>query len=58
MIKLFFLLPMLTCGLWYLYIKSKGFTVKECISSFTYILLFNVVVIAFFTLMIFVTDTS
>ena len=57
MIKFFFLLPMLTCGMWYLYINSKGFTVKQCLNSFTYILLFNVFVIAFFTLMIFVTDT-
>jgi hypothetical protein len=56
MIKFFFLLPMLTCGIWYLYIKSKGFTVKQCKTSFSYILIFNVVIIAFFTLMVFITD--
>lgn len=55
MIKLFFLLPMIMCAIWWSYLNSKGYTVKDGLRGFAYILSFNTVVIAFFMLMIVVT---
>lgn len=55
MIKLFFLLPLLMCAVWWWYINSKGYSVKQAWKGFAYIIGFNVVVILFFTLMLFLT---
>lgn len=55
MIKLFFILPLLMSGIWLWYLKSNGYTIKEGLKGFTYILAFNAFVIAFFVMMIYVT---
>jgi len=55
MIKLFFLLPLLMCSLWWWYIDAKGYSVKESWKGFAYILAFNSVIILFFILMLFIT---
>lgn len=56
MIQLFFLLPILMSAIWWLYIKSKGYTVKEGLKGFIYIASFNSIIIAFFIIMLFVTN--
>ncbi|WDE04467.1 hypothetical protein SG34_024535 [Thalassomonas viridans] len=55
MIKFFILLPILMCGIWWWYLNEKGYTVKDGLRGFAYIISFNAVIIAFFILMIFVT---
>jgi hypothetical protein len=44
------------CAIWWLYLNSKGYTVKDGMKGFLYILAFNAIIIAFFILMIWVTD--
>lgn len=56
MIRLFFLLPLIMCGIWWAYLNSKGFSAKDGIKGFGYILAFNIIILAFFIMMIFVTD--
>lgn len=55
MIKLFFLMPILMSTIWWWYLDSKGFSVKDGIKGFGYIFAFNTVVILFFIVMLFVT---
>ena len=55
MIKFFFLLPIIMCLIWWRYLGAKGFSVKDGIRGFTYILIFNTVIISFFIIMIFIT---
>lgn len=55
MIRLFILLPILMCAVWWWYLNDRGYTIKEGLKGFTYIILFNAVIISFFVLMIFVT---
>ena len=58
MIKLFFLLPIITCGIWWSYLKLKGYSLKQGTKGFIHILIFNAAIISFFIIMIFVTDLS
>ena len=55
MIRLFFLLPLIMCAIWWYFLKSKGYTVKDGLKGFAYILAFNAVIVGFFVVMIFVT---
>jgi hypothetical protein len=55
MIKFLFLVPFSMCLIWWLYLKEKGYTLKQGLKGFAYILGFNLVIAAFFTVMIFVT---
>ncbi|WDD98149.1 MULTISPECIES: hypothetical protein [Thalassomonas] len=55
MIKFFILLPILMCGIWWWYLTEKGYTVKDGLRGFAYIISFNAIIIGFFILMIFVT---
>jgi len=55
MIKLFFLLPILMCSIWWWYLNNRGFTVKEGLRGFVYIVSFNAIIIGFFIVMLFVT---
>ncbi|QOL26989.1 hypothetical protein LP316_06780 [Thalassotalea sp. LPB0316] len=56
MIRLFFLIPIIMCAIWWWYLRSKGFQAKDGIKGFAYIIAFNAIIIAFFILMIWVTD--
>lgn len=56
MIRLFILLPLIMCVIWWAYLRAKGFTIKEGKKGFQYIITFNAVIIAFFVLMILITD--
>ena len=55
MIKLFFLLPLIMCAIWWQFLNRKGYTLKDGMKGFIYILAFNAIIIAFFVSMIFVT---
>lgn len=55
MIKFFFLLPMIMSAIWWWYLNNRGYTVKDGLRGFIYILGFNAIVISFFVLMLFVT---
>lgn len=56
MIRLFFLLPVLMCAIWWLYLNQKGYGVKDGVKGFTYILVFNTVILGFFLIMMYVTN--
>lgn len=56
MIRLFILLPIVMCLIWWLYITIKGYHLKDCKQGFKYILAFNVIIISFFLLMIWLID--
>jgi hypothetical protein len=56
MIKLFFLLPIIMCGIWWWYLDDKGYSLKEGLKGFIYILSFNTVFILFLVMMIWVTN--
>ena len=53
---LLILMPIIMCAIWYFYLSSKGYGLKDCAKGFKYILIFNAVIISFFILMIWVTD--
>lgn len=55
MIKLFFLLPIIMCAIWSWYLDNHGYSLKEGLKGFIYILSFNAFLILFFVLMIWVT---
>lgn len=56
MIRLFFLLPIIMCALWGIYLYGKGYSLKDGAKGFKKILLFNGAIIGFFVVMILVTD--
>jgi hypothetical protein len=56
MIKLFFLLPILMCLIWWRYLKARGCNVKDGLKGFVYIISFNAIIIGFFTTMVVVTN--
>jgi hypothetical protein len=56
MIKLFFLLPIIMCAIWWWYLDDKGYSLKEGLKGFIYILSVNAVLILFLVMMIFVTN--
>lgn len=56
MIKLFFLLPIIMCLVWWRYLKVKGSNVKDGVKGFAYIIALNTVFIGFLVMMVFVTN--
>jgi len=55
MIKLFFLLPIIMCAIWWQYLDGRGYSLKQGLKGFIYILSFNSIVILFFVMMIWLT---
>ncbi len=55
MIRLFFLLPIIMCVIWWWYLDNHGYSLKEGLKGFFYILSFNAVIVLFFVTMIYVT---
>lgn len=55
MIKFLFLLPIIMSAIWWWFLNSKGYTLKQGLKGFIYIIAFNTFVISFFVLMIYVT---
>lgn len=56
MIRLFILVPIIMCVFWWAYLRAKGFGIKDGVTGFKYIISFNAIIIAFFILMIWLTD--
>ncbi len=55
MIKLFFLLPIIMSVIWWWYLNNHGYSLKEGLKGFVFILAFNSIIIAFFIMMIYLT---
>jgi hypothetical protein len=55
MIKLFFLLPIIMCVIWYWYLNNHGYSLKDGLKGFAFILTFNSIIIGFFVMMIYLT---
>ena len=55
MIRLFFLLPIIMCAIWWWYLNNRGYSLKEGLKGFIYILSFNAVMVLFFVMMIVLT---
>lgn len=56
MIRLMFLLPIVLCFLWFIFLKQNNLDLKQGKKGFLYILGFSGFILGFFTLMIFVTN--
>lgn len=57
MIKLFFLLPIIMCAIWWWFLNDKGYSLKEGLKGFIYIISFNTILILFLVMMIWVTHS-
>ena len=55
MIRFFALLPLITFGLYWLYLYKHGYSDKQGKKGFLVIFWFNFVILGFFTLMYFLT---
>ncbi|MGL1958027.1 MAG: hypothetical protein OCD00_12005 [Colwellia sp.] len=55
MIKLFFLLPIIMCVIWWWYLNNRGYSLKEGLKGFIYILSFNSIIVLFFVGMLWLT---
>jgi hypothetical protein len=42
-------------GIWWWFLTSKGYTLQQGLKGFTYILAFNLVIISFFFLMLYLS---
>ncbi len=56
MIRLLFLIPLILSVVWILYLKSRGYTLKQGKQGFLYIFIFSAVIAVFYTLMMLVTQ--
>ncbi|WP_181901508.1 hypothetical protein [Thalassotalea euphylliae] len=56
MIKLFFLLPILMCSIWWLYLNQKGYSAKDGLKGFAYILGLNGLLLGFLLVMMYITN--
>jgi len=55
MIRLFFLLPIIMCAVWWWYLNNRGYSLKDGLKGFIYIFSFNAMIILFFILMLWIT---
>lgn len=56
MLKLLFMLPVGLCLVWFLYLRTQGYTMKQGRKGFVYILMFSAVVAGFYTLLMVMTN--
>ncbi|WP_404338509.1 hypothetical protein [Pseudoalteromonas mariniglutinosa] len=56
MFRLLFLLPVVLCLAWYFFLKKNGVPIKQGKKGFIYILILSTCVLAFFVLMIQITE--
>jgi hypothetical protein len=56
-IRLFFLLPITMCAIWWWYLNRRGYSLKEGFRGFMYIFAFNAFVLLFFVMMMWLTHT-
>ncbi len=55
MLRLLFLIPLVLCFLWYIYLRENNWTIAQGKKGFIYILSFSAAIGGFFTLMIYLT---
>lgn len=55
MIRLLFLIPLVLCLVWMIYLTYRGYRIRDGKQGFIYILVISSVIAAFYTLMWFVT---
>lgn len=55
MIRLLFLIPLVLCLLWLIYLTGNGYRVRDGKQGFLYILVISSVIAAFYTLMWWIT---
>ncbi|MBB6542987.1 hypothetical protein [Thalassotalea piscium] len=58
MIRLSFLLPIIMCAIWWWFLTNRGYTLKEGLRGFLFIIAFNTIIIGFFVIMLFVTNNQ
>lgn len=56
MLRLLFLLPLIMCFLWWLYLRDNQYTLKQGLRGFLFIIGINLVIGGFFALMLVVTN--
>lgn len=55
MIRLFVLMPIVMCVIWWWYLNMKGYTAKDGLKGYLYIFAFNAVIAAFFFVLMILT---
>ncbi len=55
MVKLLFLVPLLMCFIWYLYLQQNNWTITQGKKGFIYIISFNLVIALVLTILLFAT---
>lgn len=58
MIARLFLIPILLCILWFAYLRSRGYSIKQGQQGFIYILTFSAGLLGVMTLMLWLTNTN
>ena len=56
LLRLFFILPIIMCAIWWWYLTKHNYTAKQGLKGFLYIIAFNLILVGFFTLMIYITN--
>ena len=56
MIKLLYLIPLLMCVAWFWYLQQRGFSIKQGIKGFGYIIGFNLAIACSLWLIIWLTQ--
>ncbi len=55
LLRLFFILPVIMCLIWWWYLKSNNYSMKQGLKGFAYIIAFNLILVGFFSIMIHIT---
>ncbi|MFC0120323.1 hypothetical protein [Pseudoalteromonas xiamenensis] len=58
MFRLLFLMPIILCVIWYLFLRHYGVPIQKGRKGFVYILIFSTFVLGFLILMMHVTNAS
>nr|WP_100643288.1 hypothetical protein [Alteromonas facilis] len=58
MIRLLFLVPVLLCLVWVVYLKSQGYSVRQGKQGFKYILIFSTGLAIAYTVLLFITQSQ
>ncbi|AWL12681.1 hypothetical protein HMF8227_02228 [Saliniradius amylolyticus] len=55
MIRLLFLIPVVLCFIWFLYLRHNGYSFEQGKKGYLYILIVSAVIAAFYSFMLWVT---
>ena len=56
MIRYLFLIPLMLCILWTIYLQANGYRIRDGKQGYLYIIIISSVIAAFYTLMLWVTN--